>query len=86
MSKPTKPERWDEPIAEGLWQYELLFGAPRFMVAVLLPLLAAGLMTSRYYALAGGVIHGLAIVATRVEPEWPQIVWGLLFEPSELEP
>ena len=80
------PDGWTEPINRGLWQYETLFGAPRWMVFVhlsLAPLLMFSSI-SWVYLLAG--LQFVATMLTRTEPEWPQIIWDFFAEPSDVEP
>jgi hypothetical protein len=79
------PDGWNEPITRGLWQYETLFGTPRWFVWVHVSLAPFMVIHSFRWLYLAALLQALASAATRAEPEWPQIVHDLINEDGVLE-
>lgn len=80
------PDGWDEPISEGLWQYDLPFGAPRWMAYVHIVLFVLTLMHHFRWCYAMAIGQAVCVGLTQLDPEWPQIIHDWFHEPGEIEP
>lgn len=86
LSEGAKPDGWQEPIVRGLWQYETLFGAPRFIFWLHAAMLPLHIFVSFRWMYASLALQVVAATLTRLEPEWPQMFTDLLTLPDEIDP
>lgn len=88
MSSAEKlPDGWLEPIAEGMWKPDELFGIPRAANAVHIPIVALAILQSSWiwlYVSAG--LHFACVAMTQWDPEWPAVFQDFLNQPGELDP
>lgn len=81
----AESEGWHEPIAEGLWKTDELFGIPRhanWLHTIWALLMIFDDLSWSFWA-AG--MHAFLIWATAADPEWPAVVSDFFSEPNELE-
>ena len=80
-----KPDGWNVPIVEGLWRVPVLFGVPPRMLILTVPLLTLSFIDMWFLAIPT-VMHGLMMIATHFDPEWPHTFNDWLTVPAEIEP
>lgn len=81
------PPRWQEPIEEGLWRPDLLFGIPFWLNMYHPCMWLVGFLAHEWgWVQASFALHAVFGALTVVEPEWLQIAHDLVAEPGEIEP
>ena len=82
-----KPTGWSEPFLRGLWSYDHIFGAPRFLLWFTVPAGAAAVLIPSIEALyALAIVQGVGMGVTLLEPEWAMIARDFLKDSGEVEP
>lgn len=80
------PEGWCEPIAEGMWKTDELFGIPRGANTLHVLFVALAIMRSVFWLYVAAIMHVVFGVLTQWDPEWPAVLQDLLDQPGELDP
>lgn len=80
------PDGWFEPIAEGMWKPDELFGIPRAANAFHVPLVALAVMHSLNWLYVCAALHVLFGALTQWDPEWPAVLQDFMEQPGELDP
>lgn len=83
----ANPERWQEPIEEGLWRADTLFGIP-FWLNLCHPVcwLLGMVLGSWWPVWIAAIVHAPLAVLTEAEPEWLAIFEDWIREPEEIDP
>jgi hypothetical protein len=82
-----EPSGWKEPFVRGLWSYDMLFGAPRFLLWITMPLgTAAVLLPSQNALIWMACVQAVGVALTKLEPEWATIFRDFIKDDGEVEP
>lgn len=87
MSSVEKiPDGWLEPIPEGMWKHDELFGIPRAANAMHVPLVLLAILHAVSWLYVAAVLHVICVALTQWDPEWPAVFQDFIDHSGELEP